>query len=1031
MVDRKLPKKRHTLRENLTSQLAERAEGMFLYVKLQQNNLGANKNERQLERIVRNMPDGLDGIYRKNWDIITSKSKPDRDRAFAIFNWLLLASRTLSVSELTEALAVPIDVDRTQEKGDDFIGELPDYIDESYVDEELVDICGSLIEARKGGSESVPAHWSIHFVHPSAREFVLTERPAHPTTRSPCLSILYHTASMTCHHSYLARVCLSYLSFENIFSSRNIPCLPEGKPQFLDYAVRFWHVHANEVLKDDDCVVNMVRQFFGPENASFKRWAELFEASQDGITQDMKDLGTPMYYAALLNLSSIVEDICQNDQSQLNTLGGKHGTPLQAACIEGNHLSFRILMQHGADINVEAGKCGFAIVAAARQGLKDMITALVDNGALIDSKGARGLTAIGAAATNGHFDTVKSLLDRGADITIPNENGWTPVHSAAANGHFNIVKLLLDHGADIAAPNARGWTSLNFAAESGHLEIVKLLLDRGEKPTVASSEGWTPLNSAADNGHLEVVQLLIDRGADLTVSNNYGWTPLNSAAESGHSEVVQLLLGHGADPAVPNSQGGTALYWAALQGHLEVVRLLLDHGEDARAPQVNGFTPISAAAYNGHLDVVGLLLNKGQIETTIADTGGKTTLYSAAVTGNVEIIRLHLDHGDGAGAPGFDAFSSIRAAVKMGHSEAVRLLLDRGQINTTIADTDRGTPLYWAVKTGNVEITRLLLDYGEYSGDTSVNGYSLICIAVENGHVEVVRLLIERCADTKVLDGKGVTPLHHAARQGHLEILQLLLANNVDVNEYGTKYCTALQAASCGGSYEIVQALLAHDAEINIQGGRFGTAHLAASFNGHFDVLRLLVEEHHAGITLVDCLGRNALHLAARGGHVDCFDFLVEKGLDYTGRDRRGDTILHYAASGGSLTIVRKILKAYPTISCSANVWSPLHWAYRSAKSDVRRLLQDDFSDEVAVKTNDPRGQWTPLSIGLFHCNENLGDSERKFSNPSALAQPAQRTEEVKGHRRSEGLQEAERHGRFSCDGCFHVSFVFRCDERV
>jgi len=70
VVDKKLPNKDDHLKRDLAGQLAEKCEGMFLWIKLQQDQLRGGKNAKQLQNIVKNMPIGLEKTYERNWKII-------------------------------------------------------------------------------------------------------------------------------------------------------------------------------------------------------------------------------------------------------------------------------------------------------------------------------------------------------------------------------------------------------------------------------------------------------------------------------------------------------------------------------------------------------------------------------------------------------------------------------------------------------------------------------------------------------------------------------------------------------------------------------------------------------------------------------------------------------------------------------------------------------------------------------------------------------------------------------------------------
>ena len=59
VVDEKLWKKPEVLRQDLATQMAQKSEGMFLWVKLQERSLRNSRNGVHLRKIVNDMPVGL------------------------------------------------------------------------------------------------------------------------------------------------------------------------------------------------------------------------------------------------------------------------------------------------------------------------------------------------------------------------------------------------------------------------------------------------------------------------------------------------------------------------------------------------------------------------------------------------------------------------------------------------------------------------------------------------------------------------------------------------------------------------------------------------------------------------------------------------------------------------------------------------------------------------------------------------------------------------------------------------------------
>lgn len=82
-----------------------------------------------------------------------------------------------------------------------------------------------------------------------------------------------------------------------------------------------------------------------------------------------------------------------------------------------------------------------------------------------------------------------------------------------------------------------------------------------------------------------------------------------------------------------------------------------------------------------------------------------------------------------------------------------------------------------------------------------------------------------------------------------------------------------------------------------------------ASFKGFEAILKLLLK-YGVDFNAPDrnFHGATPLHLAARGGHIDTFQFLANLDLDFSALDAKGDDIFCYASSSGSLNIFQATL---------------------------------------------------------------------------------------------------------------------------
>lgn len=135
-----------------------------------------------------------------------------------------------------------------------------------------------------------------------------------------------------------------------------------------------------------------------------------------------------------------------------------------------------------------------------------------------------------------------------------------------------------------------------------------------------------------------------------------------------------------------------------------------------------------------------------------------------------------------------------------------------------------------------------------------------------NGHVEAVKLLLEKGADVTVTDNCRNTSLNHASSNGHVEIVKLLLKKGADVAAANECEYALLQSASFEGRIEVIRFLLEEEKNVMIADEPQYSLSLMAGRNE---------QVFKVDCTKLDVCGRNALHSAARGGHVDVLEYLL------------------------------------------------------------------------------------------------------------------------------------------------------------
>lgn len=246
IVDKKLPNKDDRLRQELADELIEKCEGMFLWIKLQQDQLRGTKNAKQLHNTVRNMPSGLTNTYERNWKRIRRYPADEQHRALAILRWAAFGFWPLTVSEMVEALIVEPNEDGSNVQLDD----LPDEIDDEYIDREIIDVCGSLVEARAMLIDGKSGDKTVHLIHASVKDFLVSISLQDQPDTFKSYGKYDQTHDTIEHHEYLAEVCLGYLDNAEVWR-HNI--MEEGLRHvgsFLHYAASHWTSHVNAAGTD-------------------------------------------------------------------------------------------------------------------------------------------------------------------------------------------------------------------------------------------------------------------------------------------------------------------------------------------------------------------------------------------------------------------------------------------------------------------------------------------------------------------------------------------------------------------------------------------------------------------------------------------------------------------------------------------------------------------------------------------------------------------------------------------------------------
>lgn len=149
---------------------------------------------------------------------------------------------------------------------------------------------------------------------------------------------------------------------------------------------------------------------------------------------------------------------------------------------------------------------------------------------------------------------------------------------------------------------------------------------------------------------------------------------LMEASFRGQLEQVKQLALKGATIDAADEEKRTSLMWAAFNGHTPVVEYLLLKGADLEAKDSNGRTALLYASSGPFGETVGLILEKGADSNVQGTLEGFTALMTAAAEGQLEVVRLLLEHDADASLKDKDGDTARSFAEQNGHTAVVELL---------------------------------------------------------------------------------------------------------------------------------------------------------------------------------------------------------------------------------------------------------------------------------------------------------------------------------------------------------------------
>jgi ankyrin repeat protein len=255
-------------------------------------------------------------------------------------------------------------------------------------------------------------------------------------------------------------------------------------------------------------------------------------------------------------------------------------------------------------------------------------------------------------------------------------------------------------------------TPLLYAARHDRVEVAKRLVAAGADVNAKEANGIWPLLMAISNNNMAVAHYLLEHGSNVNGQDWYGRSPLWEAVNVRNLYVHNATFKNGID------RGPV----------LDLIRALIAAGAD-----VNVRTKETPPFRHHLLEITGSL--------EWVDFTGQTPFLTAALAGDVTVMRLLIEHG---------------ADPRMGTFQDTSPLMAAAGVNWVVAQTWTEGPdqLLQAVK--------LCVDLGMNVNQANSMGITALHGAANRGSDDIIRFLVSRGADLTAQDNEHRSALDWA-----------------------------------------------------------------------------------------------------------------------------------------------------------------------------------------------------------------------------------------------------------------------------
>ncbi len=327
------------------------------------------------------------------------------------------------------------------------------------------------------------------------------------------------------------------------------------------------------------------------------------------------------------------------------------------------------------------------------------------------------------------------------------------------------------------------------------------------------------LHCAIQSEQTEIMADLIRKGADIHILNSAGYSPLMVAVQNSNASAVRNLLQAGADPHAVDRKGLSLwhfLNWNNSDREENKVKTqsipkeLIAKKVDINKQDIEGNTPLHLALKNSN-DLATYMLLNYKAKTDVSNNRGQTTLMTAVISQNFDMVKLLISQGGGVNIADNYGTTPLMATITGNTGEYSDIftiehivpMFTRGEVKSI--DTTLPIP----------KIINLLIDKGaslnlvNLDGDTALHllvnletiaKNDIGCAQNRSLAIYILDLLIKHQADLSIVNKNGDTALHVLAKKDFFPVTDRMIQYGANPLHQNAKGKNAVELASAVGN---------------------------------------------------------------------------------------------------------------------------------------------------------------------------------------------------------------------------------------